>query len=156
MGEVTVVDVPTQNVLGIRRQGKYELIPQLLAALYHHAMQKGAQFAGMPAFICHELSKEAVMDADKSGTADIEVVVPVATTIEETDEIKFYELVGGKMAKIVHRGPYDASERTYDKLLGWLGENGKTICGPIREVYLNDPREVEPEEILTEIYAPIE
>jgi effector-binding domain-containing protein len=28
--------------------------------------------------------------------------------------------------------------------------------GPIREIYLNDPREVSPEELLTEIYAPIE
>ncbi|MDD3248518.1 MAG: GyrI-like domain-containing protein [Methanosarcina sp.] len=30
------------------------------------------------------------------------------------------------------------------------------IFGPVREVYLNDPREVPPEEILTEIYAPLD
>jgi len=156
MDEITIIDVPTQNVLGIRKQGKYELIPQLLAALFHHAMLKGAQFVGMPTFICHELSKEAVIDADKNGTADIEVIVPVAAPIEETNEIKYYELFGGQMAKIVHKGPYDACEQTYNKLFAWLDENVKTICGPIREVYLNDPREVKPEEILTELYAPIE
>jgi len=32
---------------------------------------------------------------------------------------------------------------------------GKTIIGPIREVYLNDPTTVKKEEILNEIYAPI-
>nr|WP_239451403.1 GyrI-like domain-containing protein [Methanosarcina horonobensis] len=37
-----------------------------------------------------------------------------------------------------------------------MTENGKIITGPVREVYLNDPREVQPEEILTEIYAPLE
>ena len=136
MDEIAIVDVPTQNVLGIRKQGKYELIPQLLATLFNHAMLKNAQFVGMPTFICHELSKEAAMDADKNGTADIEVIVPVATAIEETDEIKYYELVGSQMAKIVHKGPYDACEPTYNKLFAWLGENGKTICAPIREVYL--------------------
>ncbi|WP_305791978.1 GyrI-like domain-containing protein [Methanococcoides sp. AM1] len=31
-----------------------------------------------------------------------------------------------------------------------------TITGPTREVYLNDPAEVSPEEILTEIYAPVD
>jgi len=31
----------------------------------------------------------------------------------------------------------------------------KCISGPIREAYLNDPREVGPEEILTVIYAPV-
>ncbi len=29
------------------------------------------------------------------------------------------------------------------------------VAGPIREVYLNDPREVGLEEALTEIYVPI-
>jgi len=30
------------------------------------------------------------------------------------------------------------------------------MAGPIREIYLNDPFEVPKEELLTEIYAPIE
>lgn len=39
------------------------------------------------------------------------------------------------------------------KMFSWIAENGKIISGPVREVYLNDPREVNPDEILTEIYA---
>ncbi|GAH06344.1 unnamed protein product, partial [marine sediment metagenome] len=35
-------------------------------------------------------------------------------------------------------------------------KNNKRIIGPIREVYLNDPREVGPEETITEIYVPID
>ena len=35
-------------------------------------------------------------------------------------------------------------------------EKGLTITGPTREIYLNDPMEVPPEEILTEIYAPVD
>ena len=60
------------------------------------------------------------------------------------------------MAKTVHKGPYEECGPTYENLFKWIGENGKKITGPTREVYLNDPREVPKEEILTEIYAPIE
>lgn len=38
------------------------------------------------------------------------------------------------------------------KIFYWIAENGKIISCPVREVYLNDPREVHPDEILTEIY----
>jgi len=41
------------------------------------------------------------------------------------------------------------------KLFDWLQENNYKIVGPIREGYVNDPREVAPEEILTIIYVPI-
>jgi AraC family transcriptional regulator len=37
-----------------------------------------------------------------------------------------------------------------------LEEKHKKLVGPTREIYLNDPGEVPPEEILTDIYAPIE
>jgi len=33
---------------------------------------------------------------------------------------------------------------------------GKRIAGPVRELYLNDPREVQPDEILTEMYASLD
>ena len=59
------------------------------------------------------------------------------------------------MAKIVHKGPYQESASSYEVLMSWIGKNGKKITGPLREVYLNDPREVPPEEILTEIDVPI-
>lgn len=156
MNEITIVDVPTQNVLGIRKCGSYKMIPQLLAGLFQHAMVSGAHITGMPAFVCHELSKEAVMEADAKGTADIEVIVPVATAVGGSDDVRYYELAGGKMARIIHKGPYEACEQAYDRLFVWIAEEGRTVCGPTREVYLNDPRTVRPEEILTEIYAPID
>ena len=102
-----------------------------------------------------ETGVEEAKRADESGNADIEVCVPVAKRIPENDKIKCYELCGGKMAKTVHKGPYQECESTYMKLFAWLQENNYKIVGPIREGYVNDPREVAPEEILTIIYVPI-
>jgi effector-binding domain-containing protein len=156
MDEITIVDIPEQKVLGIRKRGKYEMIAELMPQLFQYAVSKGAQIQGPPIFVCHETGKDDVMKANQEGNADVEVAVPVGSEIEETDEIKCYSLPGAKMAKIIHKGPYEACEPTYNKLFAWVKENGMKIVGPTREVYLNDPREVPKEEILTEIYAPIE
>jgi effector-binding domain-containing protein len=59
------------------------------------------------------------------------------------------------MAHEVHTGPYASCEPTYFALFAWIKENGQTICGPIREIYPNDPRAVSPEEIITDISVPV-
>lgn len=156
MDEISIVDVKPQLVAGITKVGHYKLIAELLPKIYEYAASKGAQFNGHPVFLCHEISAEKAMEADKNGTANVEVAAPIADKIPETDEIKCYTLPGGKMAKTVHKGPYEDCGPTYEKLFKWLEENGKKITGPTREAYLNDPREVAPEEILTEIYVPID
>lgn len=148
MDEITIVEIPTQKVIGMRKQGKYELIAQMLPKLYEFAASHGAEFTGPPIFVCHERTEADVMKADQEGKADIEIAFPILKEIEETEEIKCYELQGGTMAKIIHKGPYE-------KLFLWIEQNGKTITGPTREIYLNDPREVGMEEVLTEIYVPI-
>jgi effector-binding domain-containing protein len=156
MDEITIVDVQPQLVAGITKVGHYKLIAELLPKLYEYAGSKGAKFTNPPVFVCHEVTAEKAMEADKNGTANVEVAAPIAEKIPETDEIKCYTLPGGKMAKTIHKGPYEECGPTYEKLFKWLEENGKKITGPTREAYLNDPREVAPGEVLTEIYVPIE
>ena len=156
MDDVTLVTIPEQQVLGIRRRGRYCLIPELLATIITYAMEHGIAVAGPPVFLCHEITPEAVMAADQAGNADVEVAWPVAGKVKGAGEIRAYTLPGGKMARILHHGPYEACEPTYRRLFGWIDGKGLRITGPIREAYLNDPREVPPDQILTEILAPVE
>jgi AraC family transcriptional regulator len=85
----------------------------------------------------------------------IEVAAPIAEKIEETKEIKCDTLPGGKMVKIVHNGPYDACGPTYETIFRWIERTGKTLAGPARKAYLNDPRDVGVEQAVTEIYVTI-
>jgi effector-binding domain-containing protein len=156
MSDVTEIQMEPMMVLGMRKKGHYKEIANMLPAVFEYAVHKGADLLGPAIFVCHESSKEEMMKADAEGTADIEVAVPVGAEVEGTEDIAYYELPGGKMAKTVHKGPYEECDVAYDRLLAWLEENGKRITGPMREHYLNDPREVPPDEILTEIFAPIE
>jgi AraC family transcriptional regulator len=155
MDEITLVNFPDQQVLGIRRRGRYQMIPELLMTIITYAMKNGVAIAGPPTFVCHENSPEAVMAANQAGTADVEVAWPVAEAVKGAGEIRAYTLPGAKMARIVHHGPYEACESTYSRLFSWIEEKGLQINGPIREMYLNDPRDVPPEQILTEILVPV-
>jgi len=154
MGEVTVAEVETQIVVGLWRRGTYAEIAPMIAKVCQYAEESGAGIIGRPTFICHETPKEA-MKAHEDASADVEVVVAVSKPVKGKDDMTCYELLGGRMAKIVHKGPYEKSADSYKKLFKWIAENHKKIVGSTREVYLNDPKQVPPAEILTEIYAPI-
>ena len=154
MSEVSITEVESHLVVGTRRRGTYAEIGEMIATVWRFAAGSGAQIQGRPTFICHETPKEA-MKANEQSNADVEVVIPVAKKVPGTDRVRCYELAGGQMAKIIHQGPYEQCAATYKKLFAWIAENHKKVVGPTREVYLNDPRKVSPEEILTEIYAPI-
>ena len=154
--EIEIVELEATKVMGMRRTGEYTMISKMLPALYEYAFSKGIEVTGPAIFVCHECSKEEAEKAMKDGNADVECAIPIVSEAEPGEGMTVYELPAAKMAKIVHKGPYEQCENAYNKLFAWLGENGKQITGPIREHYLNDPREVAPEEILTEIYAPIE
>ncbi|MBE9513679.1 MAG: GyrI-like domain-containing protein [Chloroflexi bacterium] len=140
----------------MRKRGEYADIAAMIPKVCQFAVQKGVQIQGRPTFVCHEMGAEEAMKADKEGTADVEVAVPVSGRVEGSDEVSCYELAGGKMAKTVHKGPYQDCGPIYENLFAWLAENGKEIAGPTREVYLNDPNEVPQAEILTDMYVPIE
>lgn len=155
MIEISVVDEKPQLVASMRRKGHYKEIAVMLPTLFQYIISQAAMIAGPPLYIWHEGSIEEAQQADKAGNADIEVCVPIAAKIPESDEIKCYILAGGKNAQIVHKGPYEACMPAYERLFAWLKENNLKLTGPIRESYLNDPREVAPEDILTLIHAPI-
>jgi len=157
---VKKVELESQLVLGIREIGPYKKIKELLGKLYPYAVSRGIKVTGPPIFICHEMGEDA-RKADEQGNADIQVCIPVKESMEIDSEgmdlgLAFYQLRGGKFAKTVHKGPYENCEASYDELFEWIKDKGYKITGPIREVYMNDPNEVKPEKIKTEIYVPIE
>ncbi|MDD1710523.1 MAG: GyrI-like domain-containing protein [Methanoregulaceae archaeon] len=156
MEQIDIVDVPPQTVVGITRTGTYQMIPTLLMQLYEFIVEKKLGITGMPTFVCHETSPDCVREANEKGTAIVEVVWPVTGNVKGSGEIKAYTLPGGRMVRTLHRGPYETCESTYLALFSWIEEHHLIIAGPIREAYPNDPREVPPDEILTEILVPIE
>jgi AraC family transcriptional regulator len=67
------------------------------------------------------------------------------------------ELRGGEYAVLRHKGPYSDMKAAYDWLYGeWLVQSGREAAdAPVFEDYLNNPREVPPTELLTDICLPL-
>ncbi len=59
------------------------------------------------------------------------------------------------VASIVHRGPFSTIRDTYGKLTEWIASNGYRISGPPEEVYLTEPGNTPPAELMTEIRFPV-
>ena len=84
--------------------------------------------------------------------------VTVGEDFEPEDDIGVQTIAGGKYAVTTHFGPYSRIGETYSKLLGeWLPRSRREVRSiPCLEVYLTDPEGTDPEDYLTDIYAPLE
>ena len=91
----------------------------------------------------------------KEAEVDVEVAVPIAGSIKETDSVKMRELPGGEVATATHRGPYDTIGNAYNAVASWIERNGYQMAGPGREIYLTDPKHAKPSEYVTEIQMPV-
>ena len=58
------------------------------------------------------------------------------------------------VASIVHVGPYEKSGETINRLMAWMKAEGYVADGPLLESYINNPMQVKPEELKTEIWIP--
>lgn len=103
--------------------------------------------------ICHD--DPAVTPKDK---IRYDACVSVDGTFEPSDDIGVQVIAGGDYAVTTHFGPYSKLGNTYAELLGqWLPRSGRELrATPCFEIYLNDPQSTEPEDLLTDIYAPLE
>jgi AraC family transcriptional regulator len=66
------------------------------------------------------------------------------------------ELPGGTLAVTWHEGPYEGLGETYAALMRWIAEQGRTVVGPMWEVYWTDPgAEPDPRRWRTEVLVPV-
>ncbi|MHC2297411.1 DNA gyrase inhibitor GyrI [Rhizobium mongolense] len=64
---------------------------------------------------------------------------------------------GGEYAVLRHNGPYADMHKAYQWLYAeWLPKSGRQIKDSVMfEEYLNNPRDVPPTDLLTDIYMPL-
>ena len=83
------------------------------------------------------------------------MATPIAQKIDATKRDKMLTLPVGRMAMVILTGSYDVCGPTYETIFRWIERTGKTLAGPTRKAYLNNPRDVGVEQALTEIYVTI-
>jgi len=150
--EIDISDVQPQRIAAVRFNTNLERIAKDIQAgfgtLIRGLGRAGVAAAGAPLIVYHDI-------IDRENDGDVELCVPVAAAFEADGDVYGRELEGGAMATTVHQGPYEQIGPAYQTIMSWIAENGREIAGPPREIYLNDPREVAPEKLLTRIEFPV-
>ena len=82
---------------------------------------------------------------------------PVAESFDVASPLQETILRGGLYARLRYRGPYADMKNAYRWLLGvWLPRSGHEADeAPIFEAYLNNPQQVSPADLLTDIHLPL-
>jgi effector-binding domain-containing protein len=86
---------------------------------------------------------------------DVELGIPVGKPLKPQGDLKGGEIPAGKYASCVHTGPYNEVENAYTELTAWMEAEGHVPTGVAYEIYLNDPAETPPDQLLTEVLFPL-
>jgi len=138
------------QVAFMRYRGSYDKIPELIAEVVQWVTDKGLNMTGM-IYGAYFNSPEDVppeelryeIGASFEGSAQDEEKLMVKIIPEHT------------VIAAMHKGPYTEVGPVIHRLAEYAAENGYDIIGPVTEVYLNNPNEVEPDELLTEVQFPV-
>jgi len=79
--------------------------------------------------------------------------MPIATPAPRGERV--VQLPAGRAAVTRHLGPYEEVGLADLALHAWAEERRLEPAGPLREVYRNDPAEVPPEALETDVVLPV-
>jgi effector-binding domain-containing protein len=87
---------------------------------------------------------------------DFELGVPIAGSVAATGRVQPGSLPGGKVARTVHRGPYDGLGAAWVEFESWIARSGLMPCPDLWESYVAGP-ETGPDPTLwrTELNRPL-
>ncbi|GAA1652587.1 MerR family transcriptional regulator [Actinoplanes couchii] len=152
--QVTTKEIADIPVAGIRLKASLatvgEVLQQGFGTVGGALGAAGVAPAGPPFVVYHD-----VIDEQTEGEMEVCFPVPAGTAMP-AGPVHYREVPGGRVASTIHRGPYQEISPAYHVVTGWIEEQGLTVHGAPREIYLNDPQSVgSPDELVTEVQFPL-
>jgi AraC family transcriptional regulator len=151
--DVAVVSLPVQRCAGVDHRGSYMQIDQAMGRLFAELAARDSVPAA-PAMIGVFFDDPDIGPEEELRSR---ACLPVGDGVEISTPLVETVLRGGLYARLHYKGPYADMRGAYRWLLGtWLPGSGyEPEDAPIFEAYLNDPREVPPTELRTDIHLPL-
>jgi effector-binding domain-containing protein len=152
--EVMVKKTEPRTVAFVAEKGSFNKIGDAIGKLYSFIQGKGYTIAGPPIGVFFNAPQEV---PEEELLWEIQCSVAGEVALSEPDEqgVGIKRVEPYEVASTMHKGAYDEVGETYGALVPWIMENGYEIAGPSEEVYLSDPQNTPPEEILTEVRFPV-
>lgn len=151
---VRIETVPPRRVAFIRHVGPFDEVGPVFGRLCAWAGPRGLFRPGTLLLgVCPD--DPTVTPADK---LRFDCCITVEDSVSAEGEVGIQTVAGGEHAVVTHRGPYTRLGETYQWFYGvWLPTSGREPANaPPFEVYRNSPAEVAPEDLLTDVYLPLQ
>jgi effector-binding domain-containing protein len=146
-----IQEMPALRVLSIRMRTPLQALPQRIQEAYGaigaYLHELGIKPAGPPFVVYYN---------DNMDDLDIEAGAPVTEALPGRGDIQSGTIPAATAATCLHVGPYPELHRTYRALMDWMQAHGHHGTGVCYEYYLNDPDEVVPEALETQIVMPLQ
>lgn len=154
MFDVMIRTLPEQPLLAVPHSGSYMGIGKAFEALYGALFSRNLFRPDMRMIGVFLDDPDLVPEGKLRSLA----CVTAGEDIPAEPPLTRYTLAGGDYAVLRHKGPYADMGVAYRWLYGtWLPASGRSIRDAVMfEAYLNNPREVAPNELLTEICLPLQ
>ncbi len=154
MHDVSIRKLAPAELATIPHRGSYMEIGRAFETLFGVLAARNLLRPGLCMKGLYFSDPSSVPEADLQSAAGIlipEGDFPVEAPLERAS------LRGGDYAVLRYKGPYSDMKAAYDWLFGeWLPASGREPAdAPVFEDYLNNPREVPPSELLTDICLPL-
>jgi AraC family transcriptional regulator len=153
MFDVTLRTIPSTDLVGVAHEGSYMQISQAFETLFGTLYARGLAKPEMR-MIGIYLDDPDITPVERLRSF---ACVQAGSEIEAATPLERREISGGEYAVLRHKGPYADMFRAYQWLYSeWLPKSGRQLRDSVMfEEYLNNPRDVPPTELLTDIHMPL-
>lgn len=148
--EVKLKRVEPMTVAYVSMKGPYSQIPAAFGRLYGWMGKKGYSPSGPPIGVYFNAPGQ-VPDDELTWELRSPIAKQVNPSGPDAQGLGVRRVEGGRMAAVMHRGPFEEIGKTYEKLMAWVAGSDYEMDGHPEEVYFSNPEETPPEQLLTEV-----
>jgi len=148
--EIEFKNIKEKQVAYIMATGPYDQLPELFGELMDYVTENDIHAIEHP--YCTFFNNTLEVPPEE---LHYEIGIPFIGDATEEGSVNTKKTSPHPVVFTIHKGAYELTEQVYLALMEYAVEKGYLIAGPVTEVYLNNPMEVEESKLLTEVHFPI-
>ena len=148
--EIKFKSVREKHVVYITATGSYLQIPKIFGELMEYILENNVCILKHP--YCTFFNNTLEVPPQE---LHYEIGIPFTGGAPEEGNVNIKKIAAHQVVSTIYEGVYKQTERVYLTLMEYALSNGYLITGPVTEIYLNNPKEVNENKLLTEVQFPV-
>ncbi|MEM1338462.1 MAG: SRPBCC family protein [Bacteroidota bacterium] len=156
MGEISKVAVNGKNFIGFAHSAKAD--QEEMSKLFEESMPKVGEYALTQGLQYGQFTPGAIYTKWDEETGDVDLMIGVFSdsAITPGEHMQSMNLPKGEVVTVSKFGDYGVGDmEAHAAIAAFMEKNNITMTGIVYELYMNDPTEVTPDKIQTDIFYPI-